>query len=278
MKVSVYIPTRNRRDRLGKAVNSVLSQSYQDIELIVVDDASNDQTFEYLQQLAATDNRVRVLVNQVSQGAPICRNRAIMASAGDFVTGLDDDDEFLPHRIETFVSTWDHFLQWGVPVSCLYAQDIHTNDGIQTYVSQKRGSVNWLDMFSANEVGNQIFAPRENFISSGLFDVGLVAWQDLEFFTRLMRNHGPARLVDMPTYVFDTTPNRDRISAGTTRVRKACFQIASQAADDRQAQLLMLQLFEGNYKITPAFRDWVTFLKRGFWRGGIVRMMATYFN
>jgi len=94
--ITVYMPTHNRLELLQRAVVSVFAQTMQNFELIIVDDASSDDTFDYLQKLAEQDSRVTVLRNEVSQGACVARNRAIELAKGKFVTGLDDDDEFLP--------------------------------------------------------------------------------------------------------------------------------------------------------------------------------------
>jgi len=276
MTVSVYIPTRNRVESLGRSIRSVLCQTHHDIELIVVDDGSDDATPEYLREVAAADARVRVLRNERSEGAPQSRNRAILAAEGEFVTGLDDDDEFLPRRIEQFVAAWSLFNDWQVPVSCLYAQDIHVSHGEQTYVSAKCGSATYISMCAANQVGNQIFAPKHHFISAGLFDTSLEAWQDLEFFMRLIRLHGCARLVDVPNYLFDTTPRADRISASYDKVRRASLKIAKGILDDRQAQLLMLQAFTSNYGMKPRISDWRAFLGRGWWSRGMMQMLRSY--
>jgi len=65
--ITVYMPTHNRLELLQRAVASVFAQTMQDFELIIVDDASSDDTFDYLQKLAEQDSRVIVLRNEVSQ-------------------------------------------------------------------------------------------------------------------------------------------------------------------------------------------------------------------
>src|SRR5688572_7692895 len=107
MLVSVYVPTRNRADQLLRAVDSVLSQSYENIELIVVDDSSTDGTADFLRQRSTIDKRLRVLQTPEPGGAPVARNLAIRAANGAFLTGLDDDDRFHEHRIATFIEYWE---------------------------------------------------------------------------------------------------------------------------------------------------------------------------
>ena len=106
--VSVYIPTYNRSSLLKRAVQSVLSQTIKDIEVIVVDDNSTDDTHEVISKLQKSDDRVVYLKNNKNMGACFNRNRAISEARGKFVTGLDDDDFFLPMRLENFITYWEH--------------------------------------------------------------------------------------------------------------------------------------------------------------------------
>src|SRR5512144_610930 len=104
MQVSVYLPTRNRAASLQRAVDSVLAQTHADFELIVVDDGSSDGTRQCLEDAQRSDARVRAIHHAVSRGAPASRNAAIAAARGEWLTGLDDDDEFLPRRLELLLA------------------------------------------------------------------------------------------------------------------------------------------------------------------------------
>src|ERR1700722_18236400 len=106
MLVSIYLPTKNREALLRRAVESVLTQSYTTLELIVVDDGSTDGTRRYLETVRTADSRVRVIRNETSLGAPLSRNLAIRDARGEFIAGLDDDDRVHPHRIASLVGEW----------------------------------------------------------------------------------------------------------------------------------------------------------------------------
>ena len=121
MLVSVYIPTKNRRVLVERAVRSVLDQDHADLEVFVVNDASTDDTEEFLHQLSASDPRLTVFTNSQSQGAPVARNRAIAAAKGEFITGLDDDDYVGPSHLTNFITAWKRYEAEGVKPSCLYA-------------------------------------------------------------------------------------------------------------------------------------------------------------
>ena len=91
--VSVIIPTKNRADLLKRAIDSVLEQTWQNYEIVVVDDASDDDTPNLLAELSK-DHPIKVITNEVSNGAAACRNIAINQAEGEYIAGLDDDDFF----------------------------------------------------------------------------------------------------------------------------------------------------------------------------------------
>ncbi|PTU33289.1 glycosyltransferase family 2 protein [Stenotrophobium rhamnosiphilum] len=100
-KVSVIIPTHNRPHTLPRAIHSVLQQGYADIELIVVDDASKTAAAaEIVAGFALTDPRIRYIRREVGGGAAAARNTGIEAALGEFIAFQDDDDEWLPGKLE----------------------------------------------------------------------------------------------------------------------------------------------------------------------------------
>ena len=101
-KVSVIIPAYNTEAYLAKAIESVLEQTLTDIEVIIVDDASNDKTVEVAKSF--TDQRLKVIVNQQNLGAAAARNRALRAAQGEWIAVLDSDDWYAPERLEKLVS------------------------------------------------------------------------------------------------------------------------------------------------------------------------------
>lgn len=100
-RVSVVMPAYNAATTILAAVESVLMQTYQDIEIIICDDGSTDDTRQRLQSLS--DSRVRLLYNDRNCGPGISRNRAIDVSNGRWLAFLDADDQWMPQRLERLV-------------------------------------------------------------------------------------------------------------------------------------------------------------------------------
>jgi len=98
--VTVIMPAWNAEDTVTSAARSILNQTWQNLELLIVDDASEDGTWAKLKKLARSDGRVRVLRNKINVGPYVSKNVALMNAKGDWITGHDADDWAHPQRIE----------------------------------------------------------------------------------------------------------------------------------------------------------------------------------
>lgn len=98
--VSIITPTHNSADTLARTLNSVLGQSFENWEHIIVDDASTDTTQNFLAAYCARNDRARWIGLDINQGAAAARNTAIHAAQGRFITFLDSDDVWLPEKLE----------------------------------------------------------------------------------------------------------------------------------------------------------------------------------
>jgi len=98
MLVSVIITTYNRAHILPRAIKSVLNQTYHDLECIIVDDASTDNTKEIVRSFE--DDRIIYIKNDYNKHLSAARNTGFKASSGDYIAFLDDDDEWLPKKLE----------------------------------------------------------------------------------------------------------------------------------------------------------------------------------
>lgn len=102
--VSVIMPTHGRPNFLKQSIESVLSQTYSNFELIVVDDNSNEQlhihTKEIIDQYLPNKN-IKYFHDGINRGGALARNKGIELSSGEYITFLDDDDQYCPEKIET---------------------------------------------------------------------------------------------------------------------------------------------------------------------------------
>jgi len=278
-KISIYMPTKNRVDLLTAAVNSVLRQTYQNFELVIVDDGSEDQTHNYLQSVSSNDARIKFLRNDKSCGPQLARNRAIEASTGEFLTGLDDDDEFHQDRLECLLAGWSFYEKYSAKVSGVYSQDIRISDGIELLQTKKKGSVGFDDFPYGNDIGNQLFAPRKHFLEVGMFDLSMPAWQDMDLFIRITKKFGPAKLVDLPLYQFNVSTGRVRISFSEEKLRNAFEQICENHYPGRPMdhKKFLMRLFT-DYGFKPVAADFVKINRGGVWPRGIYTLLKARFR
>jgi glycosyltransferase involved in cell wall biosynthesis len=197
-EVTVYVPTRNRADLLRDAIGSVLSQTFSSIELIVVDDASTDETAAVLNELANQDTRVRTIRLPEKMGACAARNAAIEAARGYWCTGLDDDDIMLPNRIESLVLAAKSASGHSLVCSGFFVEQ----RGRRRKVLCRDANITLDELLHRNVIGNQALFRRDQALAIGGFDVEMPASQDYDFWTRLVERFGPALRIGEPTYVF----------------------------------------------------------------------------
>ena len=114
--VSVVIPVYNRARLLAKALDSVLAGTLQNFEVIVVDNASRDNSREVAEEYAANDSRIRVLASEVNLIA-LALNMGVAAARGRYIAQLDSDDEYVPHTLQTMVEHLESHPKCGLAIS-----------------------------------------------------------------------------------------------------------------------------------------------------------------
>ena len=134
-KVSAIITTHNRIELLKKAIDSVCKQTYSNIECIVVDDNSNDGTYEWINELIKYNKNIKYIriSSKSKSGGGYARNLGIREATGDYVAFLDDDDEWMQDKIEKQVKIIEKYRDVGI---VLCARRIEYNFG-QLYIDEK---------------------------------------------------------------------------------------------------------------------------------------------
>ncbi len=196
-KVSIYITTCNRVDRLKRAVDSVLNQDYKNIEVLICDDASTDDTKEYVNNLSKVDQRIKYFRNNSNKGACFTRNLGIFSATGKFITGLDDDDIFELNRISIFLKHWDDKYSF----ICCNFKNNNLGKITPNYLDEKEQVFSYKDNLYENKASNQIFTLTSRLQSIGGFDIRAKRLQDWDTWLRLSYKFGDfLRIPDM-TYI-----------------------------------------------------------------------------
>lgn len=98
--ISVVMPAYNAERTIREAIDSILTQSYRDLELIVVNDCSQDGTKGIIEEYVRADERVRLINNEVNSGVSVSRNKAVAAAKGEYIAFLDSDDIWKQGKLE----------------------------------------------------------------------------------------------------------------------------------------------------------------------------------
>lgn len=182
-RVSVVIPTYNRAHLIERAVRSVLAQTYQDFEIIIVNDASSDSTGEVVG--AIDDPRILYLRHERNRGGSAARNTGIKAAQGELIAFLDSDDEWLPGKLEKQIA-----LLTAAPKSlgAVYTGLMASSAGSpgKRACPRKKGDLRKA-LAKRNVVGttSSVVVRRECFAQVGYFDEALPAAQDYDMWIRI---------------------------------------------------------------------------------------------
>ena len=198
-KVSVVMPAYNAMRFLPQTVASVLSQTRQDFELIVVDDGSSDGTDAFVWQ--QPDVRIR-LVKQTNQGLAAARNAGIAASRGEYIALLDADDLWEPTKLEEQLARITNRPEVGlVHTAIRYINE--TGDEINRVLKVVGDGDVWTKVVVHNPVrcGSTPLIRRECFETVGMFDPALRFSEDWEMWIRIARRYHFAT-VDKPLTLY----------------------------------------------------------------------------
>ena len=158
-KVSVIIPVYNVEKYLARCLDSVLGQSFHDIEVLCIDDGSTDSSPEILRRYADRDARIRI-ITQENQGVSAARNAGLDAAKGEWIAFVDSDDEVMPDIWETLLTEVR-----DEDAVCFSAEEIQIKDGKQTTIHS--------GYFDVKYAGPQKLADND------LFDISMTVWDKL---------------------------------------------------------------------------------------------------
>lgn len=184
--ISIGIPFYNAQQYLGYAIESVLSQTYENWELILIDDGSNDNSLDIANMYAEKDSRIRVISDGRNKKLPYRLNQLIKASTGDFVARMDADDIMHPDRLEKQLSFLETNKRYDLVSTGLVSID---NDNI---VKGYRKVESLYDSFSNIETSYPIVHPtvmaRRSWFDRNKYSEKYPRAEDFELWTRSISN------------------------------------------------------------------------------------------
>lgn len=179
--VSVIMPAKDRADSIHLAVESVLQQSHSELELIIVDDGSTDNTPEIAQKYQSLDSRIRIIKGP-HLGVGPARQAALNVARGEYLAFLDSDNTWVPKFLEYSIA---EFRSDMVPIATHTGLRMHNGDGV---IDFRGGDVSVVDLQVGNSIDiNVLVARRSTVQNAGGFDLKLRRWVDYDLVLRLSK-------------------------------------------------------------------------------------------
>ena len=204
-KVSVVIPTYSRPRYLKRCIDSILNQTYKNIEIIVVDDNNPDSLFrnetEQIMEEYKYIKEVMYLKHEKNKNGSAARNTGWKFSSGEYITFIDDDDEILKTKIEKQINCLESLdKSWG---ACYTGYQLIKENGVKQYSSEKRHGNCYIDalmrtMFMGS--GSNLMVRKEIVDEIGGYDESFLRNQDIEFLVRVLKKYKLA-YIDEPLLI-----------------------------------------------------------------------------
>ena len=196
--VSVIIPAYNAEKYIERTIHSVLLQNYENIEIIVIDDGSTDNTATVVKKLANEDKRLHY-VHQQNGGVSSARNHGYKLSKGEYLAFLDADDIWLPNNVSKKLA----HLQDNPDVGLVHSDAMVIDENDNSLNETKKGKSGWIldDLLLWNgtciPAPSSILVKREVVDSVGGFDTSLSTAADQEFFFRVAAKYKIGRVEEV---------------------------------------------------------------------------------
>ncbi len=187
--VSVVIPAWNIEKYITQTIESVLCQTYQNIEIIIINDGSTDGTGKILDQYANHDTRI-IVFNQTNKGISVARNKGFAMATGEYLCIIDADDIMMPNKIESQVC----FLEKHPSADFVYSKVFYFNDETNDIFIRDLKTPDGSDIIyrtllrHGNFISpNAVLFKRSVFETCGGFDESLLSSEDFDYWLKLAK-------------------------------------------------------------------------------------------
>ncbi|HFI0126891.1 TPA: glycosyltransferase family 2 protein [Streptococcus suis] len=227
--ISVIIPNFNRQFLIQRAIESINHQHYPNLEIIIVDDKSTDQSVSIIRDIQKQQDNLSLFVVEENSGANACRSIGVEKARGEYIAFLDSDDYFLPTKLEKQVRILQDRPEVGFVVTGFGAKAVHT---------LPEGIIPLKETIKQNNLGgfSTLMVRKELFQQVGGLDSNLLSCQDWDLFLKLLQvSQGYKLAEDLVGYEVQ----EDSISKNSNKVIQG-YQIVSQRARAINQTLQML--------------------------------------
>lgn len=211
--VSIVIPVYNDAQYIEQAVDSALNQTYSNVEVIVVDDGSNQETKDVLKRI---ESKITKLITQENKGQSTARNVGIREAKGEYILVLDSDDFFESTFCEKAIPM---FLKNNlVKIVTCQAYRLYLDGAKDIFIPSGGSITNFI--FYNDALGTSMFKKEEWQLCGGYDESMRTGFEDWDFFIRLLQNGGVANVIQEPLYNY-----RIRNNSTTERANKKKYEL-----------------------------------------------------
>ncbi len=198
-KISIILPTYNRANTIHESILSVLNQTYEDFELIIVDDGSTDNTKEVIEIFE--DSRIQYIKHEENKGAASAMNTGIKKSKGSFISIQNSDDKWLPEKLENEING---FNSPNPKLGVVYSGLCRIIGNRKIYIPSKsvKKKEGYLsdDLLNINFVNGLSLIRKDCFEKVGYYDEELVGLEDWEIYLRISKYYD-FKFIDKPLII-----------------------------------------------------------------------------
>ena len=217
--ISVIIPTYNRANLIRRAINSVLNQTYQNFEVIVVDDGSTDNTSLEIKRIQ--DNRIKYIKLIENKGGSNARNIGIKNARGKYISFQDSDDLFYPNKLEKQIQ--NIIIKKSNLDFCKIK--VFYNSSLNLFYPNKRQEKSILKgkifdelVSKGNFISTQAMLVQKNFMRKFFFDINMPRFQDYEVILRMIPK---VKISYTPNVLVDLHIQKDSVTLSKVKLKKA---------------------------------------------------------
>lgn len=195
MKISVVLPVYNGSENISNAIESILNQTFQDFELIIVNDCSTDNTLEIIQRYSARDGRIKIINNCVNMKLPKSLNVGFANAQGEYFTWTSDDNLFEKNAFETMLAV----LELNKEYDMVYANYNRIDEDGNLIGTMELSAPEKL--LYGNVIGACFLYRRDVARKTGEYDINLFLAEDYDYWIRVYKN-GKIKHIDNVLYFY----------------------------------------------------------------------------
>lgn len=198
--ISVIMPAYNSEKTISDAIQSAVEQTYKNIEVIIIDDCSQDETVKKATIYARKDNRIKILKNSTNMGVALSRNRGIETANGEWIAFLDSDDMWAPEKIE---KQYNMLLKNPSSAICFTGSAFINDRGMRSdYMLSVPEQLDYFDLLKQNLISCSSVLVKKEILNRYPMDSDPMIHEDLATWLKILKDGSVAVGINEPLLIY----------------------------------------------------------------------------